>query len=88
MDISERRLRERDTCKIQATISGAPGAVPVPCLVRDLSDSGALLDVDQALPLPDTFRLGLPIAQEIVDERRVELRWREGRSVGVRFVRG
>lgn len=54
----------------------------LPCLVRELSDTGARLEVDQA-HVPDTFTLvveldGLEAACEVI--------WRRGQRIGVRFT--
>lgn len=55
----------------------------LPCVVRDLSDSGARLQVKQVASVPDTFELiveldGLEVPTEIV--------WRATTEVGVRFL--
>ncbi|MGE0700166.1 MAG: response regulator [Hyphomicrobiaceae bacterium] len=56
----------------------------LPCVVREISDDGAKLEVHQGLGLPDQFELridleGLEVGCEVV--------WRKAYSVGVRFVR-
>ena len=53
------------------------------CLVRDLSDEGARLEFASPVELPESFRV-----QFMSDNSRrpVEVMWRRGQSVGVRFV--
>lgn len=54
----------------------------LPCVVREISDTGARLDVDQS-NVPDTFLLiieldGLEAACEVI--------WRRGARIGVHFT--
>jgi hypothetical protein len=54
------------------------------CKVVDISDEGARLDVEPGERLPRHFRL--TYSRTSRDGRRCEMRWRRGRSVGVKFV--
>jgi hypothetical protein len=55
---------------------------PVFCRVLDVSENGARLKSAQAESLPDTFELELP-SEKVA--RTSEVRWRDGRQVGVKF---
>lgn len=54
----------------------------LPCLVRELSEAGARLEIDQA-HVPDTFEL---IVELDGLEADCEVIWRRGDRVGVRFT--
>ncbi|MEQ1652179.1 MAG: PilZ domain-containing protein [Hyphomicrobium sp.] len=66
-----------------------PGAVP--CVVRDVSATGALIDlrsanssvIASASGLPGTFAL---VLQRDNSEVRCEVAWRQQTTVGVRFI--
>ena len=55
----------------------------LPCVVRDLSDSGARLQVALASGVPDTFELMIDLDGF---EAFVEVAWRAQNEVGVRFL--
>ncbi len=55
----------------------------MPCVVRDLSDTGARLQVAQANSVPDTFELLIDLDGF---EAPVEVAWRDLTEVGVRFT--
>jgi hypothetical protein len=55
-----------------------------PCKVIDLSDEGARLELDEAERLPKSFRL--IFSRSSRTGPRCELRWRRGRSAGVKFI--
>jgi hypothetical protein len=53
------------------------------CVVRNVSSTGAKLQLTETVTLPDVFDLSIPQKGETV---RVRLRWRHGEEVGVSFV--
>lgn len=55
-----------------------------PCKVTDLSDGGARLELDVAERLPKFFRL--IFSRTTRAGPQCEMRWRRGRSVGVKFL--
>jgi hypothetical protein len=57
--------------------------VGIDCLIRNLSDTGACLDVDTALIWGDRFQL--VIRPENVT-RNCRVAWRQPKKLGVRFV--
>lgn len=87
MRSEKRDQAERDRCTIAASIRVAEGIETVPCVVVDLTERGAGLSLDDMADLPARFHLALPLTDEHMDERLVELRWRRGRAAGVLFVR-
>jgi hypothetical protein len=56
-----------------------------PCVVQDMSASGAKVTIDDPNPLPAKLRLAF--SRDARTGRNCEVVWRRGRSVGVRFVR-
>jgi hypothetical protein len=56
-----------------------------PCVVHDMSASGAKVTIDDPNPLPAKLRLAF--SRDARTGRNCEVVWRRGRSVGVRFVR-
>jgi hypothetical protein len=61
----------------------APEAPWIECLIVDVSDEGACLDVG-ALSVPDLFGLAFTAGGEVL--RVCSLVWRRGELVGARFV--
>jgi hypothetical protein len=55
-----------------------------PCVVQDLSASGAKITVDDSNVLPG--RLRLAFARDARTGRNCEVVWRQGKSLGVKFV--
>jgi hypothetical protein len=53
------------------------------CIIRNLSDKGACLEVESPTPVPDNFRL-IIMPESLV--RTCEVAWRKPRKIGVRFV--
>jgi hypothetical protein len=56
-----------------------------PCVVQDMSSTGAKLTVDDPNPLP--ARLRLAFSRDARTGRNCEVVWRRGKAVGIRFVR-
>jgi hypothetical protein len=56
-----------------------------PCVVQDMSSSGAKLTVDDPNPLP--ARLRLAFSRDARTGRNCEVVWRRGKAVGIKFVR-
>lgn len=69
---------------------GAPALVLVdrtlvPCSVRDISQTGAMLVFEEDVEIPD--RLVMSFGIRPGTPRRCVVKWRNGRSVGVAFER-
>jgi hypothetical protein len=56
-----------------------------PCVVRDLSSTGAKVTVDDPNVLPGKLRLAF--SRDARTGRNCEVVWRRGKTVGVKFVR-
>ena len=56
-----------------------------PCLVHDLSSTGAKITVDDPNVLPGKLRLAM--SRDARTGRSCEVVWRRGKTVGIKFVR-
>ena len=56
-----------------------------PCVVRDLSSSGAKLTIEDSNTLPAKLRLAF--SRDARTGRPCEVVWRRGQTVGIKFVR-
>ena len=54
----------------------------IECTVRDLSGTGAALEVVTPLYIPDRFTLFIPSEQS---KRKCRIVWRKGKRIGVTF---
>ena len=50
------------------------------CIVRDVTNSGARLEVSENVPLPDAFEIYMPNKDEYF---HAQVEWRKGGSMGV-----
>jgi PilZ domain len=79
--------RDRRTAKRRKTLKGAeiiwPTGLPVRCVVRNLSDDGASLEVHS--PVPSTFDL---IFDNDQTRHACQVVWRRETRVGVKFRKG
>ena len=79
---SEQRVGVRKRTFLKGRIEFNGGASSMDCLIRDLSASGARLELSETAALPEVF--DLYIAQK--DQTfRSTLRWRKDEGVGVTF---
>lgn len=81
MEEERRQSSRRRTLKGAHIVFGG-GRSTISCLVRNLSDTGALLRVESPIGIPDIFTLVIP--GELQHEARVVRR--SGTEVGVTFV--
>jgi len=56
-----------------------------PCVVRDMSSSGAKITIDDPNTLPGKLRLAF--SRDARTGRNCEVVWRRGTSAGIKFVR-
>lgn len=61
------------------------GFAAPPCVVRDLSTTGARVTVDDPNVLPGKLRLAF--SRDARTGRNCEVVWRRGKTVGIKFVR-
>lgn len=66
------------------TISFAHGAA-IDCLLRNISETGALLEVESPIGIPDTFDL-LVRGDAGTPSRAYQIVWRSSKRIGVKFV--
>ncbi len=75
---SDRRVRTL----LKARLIFDDGLRSVECLVRDLSEGGARLQVGSSAVLPDRFDLYMPKKHET---RHARLKWRTSEEIGIAF---
>lgn len=78
--MDEQRVATRRRILKTGTIEFSSGSVP--CTVRNISDSGAALDLTSPLWFPEQFVLG--IASDGTS-RKCRVVWRRDRKIGVAF---
>jgi hypothetical protein len=78
----EKRLAPRRNTMIKATIVFASGKKRIDCIIRNLSDGGAKLEVASVKDVPPSFDLLVPGHR--VQHCRVA--WRALRELGVQFM--
>lgn len=78
-----RRSEPRRRVARSATISAHDAPSPVPCVVLDISNGGARLDVHHSASIPQRFRLVIDLEGT---ERTCEVVWRRENSIGVKFI--
>ena len=66
-------------------ISFEGGFAARPCVVQDMSSTGAKIVIEDPNSLPGKLRLAL--SRDARTGRSCEVVWRRGKSVGVKFVR-
>jgi len=80
--------RKREARKLMgqpAWITLDGGFAARPCVVEDISSSGAKITVDDNNTLP--AKLKLAFARDARTGRNCEVVWRRGKTFGVKFVR-
>lgn len=77
-----RRGHVRRLVIMKGTILYSGGKITIPCRLRDISESGAKLELEQQQLLPHTFDLQIRDMPPL----RCRLRWAKGTRVGVQFV--
>jgi hypothetical protein len=80
--MNERRVTPRQRTLKAGTIS-FNRAAGIDCTVRNLSDIGASLEVENPLGIPDNFTL--VISKDDL-KRPCHIVWRSAKRIGVRFV--
>jgi hypothetical protein len=87
----EQRFARRKPCHVVAEIRTSPKATPMPCIVRDMSSTGALVDLGQgrsetfaaAPKLPNEFTL---VMRRDFTEVDCRVMWRKGMLMGLRYT--
>jgi hypothetical protein len=81
--MSDNRRETRQRTFLKGRIVFNNGASSMDCLVRDMSSSGARLDLTQTAALPEVFELYIPMKDR---SYRSSLRWRRSDGIGITFV--
>jgi len=76
-----RRGHVRRLVIMRGTILYNEGKITIPCRLRDISETGAKLELEQQQLLPHTFDLQIRDMPAL----RCKLRWARGTRVGVEF---
>jgi hypothetical protein len=77
----KRSVTRRRTYKAGTIVFNRAGGIST--TVRNLSDLGAMLEVESVLDIPDEFTL--TVSSEHFN-RRCQVIWRQAKRLGVRFV--
>lgn len=81
--MKDKRHEPRSRSFLKGRIIFNGGKSSFDCLIRDISTSGARLDLADAPSLPDAFDLEIPHKRQTVPAR---LRWMRDGHVGVQFM--
>lgn len=83
MATPEGRASDRTRTFLKAVIEFNHGASRLDCVVKNMSRSGARIEITDAIGLPNEFNLRIPHRNETY---RSQMIWREKGAIGVRFV--
>ena len=78
----EKRLSPRRNTMIAATIVFDAGRTRLECIIRDLSEGGARLEVATVKGVPQSFDLLVPRHRP----HHCQVRWRALKELGVQFI--
>lgn len=81
--MSEKKRAPRVRAMMGAQLIYADGRMTALGIIRNLSNSGAKIAVDAAVPLPQEFELSIP---QNGRRHRARLVWRNGTEIGVTFL--
>ena len=85
MVAAQKKRETRKSLQQPGWITLEGGFAARPCVVQDMSSTGAKITIDDPNSLPGKLRLAL--SRDARTGRRCEVVWRRGKAVGVRFVR-
>jgi hypothetical protein len=80
-----RKREARKSLQQPGWITLEGGFAARPCVVRDMSSTGARITIDDPNTLPAKLRLAF--ARDARTGRACEVVWRRGKTFGVKFVR-
>jgi hypothetical protein len=80
--MSDKRTSPRLRSFLKGRVLFNGGQNSLDCLIRDMSSSGARLELSASVTLPDRFDLYLPHRDETC---KVYIHWRRGNQLGVAF---
>lgn len=82
-EVPERRSHQRFSSELEGWIAHGSIHPPVPCTVRDLSESGMRLIISSSTDIPLNFKLMIP---EHSAAAMVRLVWTDGTHYGAKFT--
>jgi hypothetical protein len=85
MAVTTKKRDTRKSLRQPGWITLDGGFAVRPCVVQDISSTGAKITADNASALPGTLRLAF--ARDAKTGRNCQVVWRRGNSIGVRFIR-
>jgi len=85
MATDTKKREGRKSLRQSGWITFEGGFATRPCVVHDLSSSGAKITIDDPNSLPGKLRLAF--ARDARTGRKCEVVWRRGKTVGIKFVR-
>ena len=85
MALGTKKRESRKSMHQSGWITLEGGFAARPCVVQDLSLTGAKISLDDASLL--SGRLRLAFSRDARSGRNCEVVWRRGKSVGIKFVR-
>jgi len=85
MAATTKKREARKSLRQPGWITLEGGFAARPCVVEDISATGAKLTVDDPNMLPANLRLAF--ARDARSGRSCQVVWRRGKSLGIRFVR-
>jgi hypothetical protein len=80
-----RKREARKSLRQPGWITFDGGFAARPCVVQDMSSSGAKITIDDSNMLPAKLRLAF--ARDARTGRNCEVVWRRGKVLGIKFVR-
>jgi hypothetical protein len=81
--MEDRRRSSRHKTLKGARIVFNNGSSSLSCIVRDLSDGGAKLELESSLGVPASFSVYLNLGGDPIE---CAVTWRHEKAIGVRFV--
>jgi PilZ domain len=85
MAIGSKNREARKSLQQDGWITFDGGFAARPCLVQDMSSSGAKITINDSNTLPAKLRLAF--SRDARTGRSCEVVWRRGKTVGIKFVR-
>jgi len=76
-----RRSQRRRTLKGGTILFGAGSSVD--CVIRNMSETGAAIEVEGSIGIPDNFTL---VIKPELAKRSCRVAWRTAKRIGVQFV--
>ena len=80
--VTDRRFAQRENVRLNAHVK-VLGRARIPCVVHNISSTGAMVELGIDLALPETFRLDI---DGDLFEATCEVRHRDGRRYGLLFT--